>query len=96
MSFDMGDSTAYRKIAMIIGTSAIAYVGLAGSDFSGHFHVPSSSYLSADAFLDPYQFKTSLKNETDEQWPVDDPIPVPVVKMMKFKFSKPEPKQFSI
>jgi hypothetical protein len=57
---------------------------------------PASSYVSESALKNPYEIKTTLRDEIEFEGPSDDPIPVPVVKLMKFKLGQPEVKKFSI
>ena len=92
----MGDNTAYRKIAVLIGSSAIACTGLAAVESSGQVYVPTATYLTSEAFVDRFQFQTYLKNEMSEVLPLDEPIQVPVVRLMKFKFGKPEEMKFVV
>lgn len=92
----MGDNTACGKIALLIGSSAIFCAGLAVADSKGQGYIPTATYITVKSFTDPFQFQTKLKNEVSESFPLDDPIQVPVVKLMKFKFGKPEEMKFVI
>ena len=91
----MGDYNIYRKMAMLIGTTTFAYTVFSRDDFLCPSFLPSSSYLNEKAFSDPYKLRTSLLGEQEVLPPIDNAIHVPVVRMVKFKFSKPEIKQFS-
>jgi hypothetical protein len=59
-------------------------------------YLPPSSFIGESDFKNPFEIKAALKDEIGIDGPSDDPIPVPVAKLMKFKLGQPEVKKFSI
>lgn len=81
---------------IIVGTSIVGITYALPCNVGNQTYLPSSSYIKTKMLEQKNSDNYSLKNEFYPDSPSEEPIPIPVVGRMKFKFSKPELLSFSI
>jgi predicted ATPase len=93
----MNSLEIYKKLALILGTSAVAVSICSVVDGSGeNCSFSQDIYLNESNLTNPYELKTNFISELQYNDPIDDPIVIPIVKEMKFKLGKPKIKEFSV
>ncbi len=93
----MNNSDIYKKIALFIGTSAVAVSFYSIIDGSADDNIlTQNNYLNESNLSNPYELKINFINEFHENISLDHPIKISRIKKMKFKLGKPILKEFSI
>jgi hypothetical protein len=91
----MNKNDFLTKIILLIGTSTVATTYTLPFENNNQTFLPSSNYMSVKTFQGNNEFKHYLKHELIEEQTSDEPIPIPVIKSLRFKFSKPQKLEFS-